>query len=281
MDETPRPLDDIRREIDALDHRIHDALMARAALVAGVRRAKGADGAILRPGREAAVLRRLVARHRGDMDPSVVVRIWREIMTASSRQQGSFSVAVATAAAGGAGIELARDHFGMLTALQPSSSIAQAIRAVTEGKAQAALVPLAEDVPEDPWWRSLGIGPGPQLVVIARLPFAHDQRAGAALLVGRQDFDPSGEDRGFLIAETRAEISQARLRAALEKHGLPVTGFPASIDDPGGGSLQLVELGAYAAPGDARLAAAAAEAAEHANLRVAGGYAVPLDLPRG
>ncbi|MFM8682068.1 MAG: chorismate mutase [Alphaproteobacteria bacterium] len=281
MDETPRPLEDIRREIDALDHSIHDALMARAALVAGVRQAKGAGGAILRPGREAAVLRRLVARHRGDMDPSVVVRIWREIMTASSRQQGPFSVAVATAAAGGAGIELARDHFGTLTALQPASSIAQAIHAVTEAKAQAALVPLAEDVPHDPWWRSLGIGPGPQLVVIARLPFARGLRAGAALLVGRQDFDPSGEDRGFVIAETRAEISQARLGAAMAKHGLPVTGFPASIDDPGGGSLQLVELGAYVAPGDGRLAAAAAEAAEHASLRVAGGYAVPLDLAGG
>jgi chorismate mutase len=281
MDQTPRPLDDIRREIDALDHRIHDALMARAALVASVRRAKGTGGAILRPGREAAVLRRLVARHHGDMDPSVVVRIWREIMTASSRQQGAFSVAVASAAAGGAGIELARDHFGMLTALQPSSSIAQAIRAVTENRAQVALVPLAEDMPDDPWWRSLGTGPEPRLVVIARLPFARDHRAGAALLVGRQDFDPSGEDRGFVIAETRAEISQARLRVALEKHGLAVTGFPASIDDPGGGSLQLVEVATYVEPGDPRLAAAAAEAAEHASLRVAGGYAVPLDLPRG
>lgn len=281
MNAPPKSLDELRREIDALDDRVHDALIARAEIAGAVRLAKGADGAVFRPGREAKVLRRLVARHHGGLPAIVIVRIWREIMTASSRQQGSFSVAVATAAAGGAGIELARDHFGMLTALQPSSSIAQAIRAVTEGKAQAALVPLAEDVPEDPWWRSLGIGPGPQMVVIARLPFAHDQRAGAALLVGRQDFDPSGEDRGFLIAETRAEISQARLRAALEKHGLPVSGFPASIDDPGGGSLQLVELGAYAAPGDARLAAAAAEAAEHANLRVAGGYAVPLDLPRG
>ncbi len=265
MDETPRPLEDIRREIDALDHRIHDALMARAALVAGVRIAKGSGGAILRPGREAAVLRRLVARHSGDLDPSVVVRIWREIMTASSRQQGPFSVAVATAAAGGAGLELARGHFGMLTTLQPSSSIAQAIRAVTEGRAQAALVPLAEDVPDDPWWRSLGTGGDPQLIVIARLPFARDPGAGAALLVGRQDF----------------EISQARLRAAIEKTGLAVRRFPASIDDPGGGSLQLVELGSYVAPGDPRLSAAAAEAGEHARLRVAGGFAVPLDLARG
>ncbi|MFM8989642.1 MAG: hypothetical protein ACKOUS_08405, partial [Alphaproteobacteria bacterium] len=121
----------------------------------------------------------------------------------------------------------------------------------------------------------------PQLVVIARLPVARGLRAGAARLVGRQDFAPSGEDRGVVIAETRAEISQARLGAAMAKHGLAVTGFPASIDDPGGGSLQLVELGAYVAPGDGRLAAAAAEAAEHASLRVAGGYAVPLDLAGG
>jgi chorismate mutase len=281
METPPATLDRIRRQIDALDDTIHDALMARARLAAEVRAAKGAEGPTLRPGREANVVRRLVARHAGSMPASVVVRIWREIMTANSRLQGPFAIAVATGAAGGQGIELARDHFGTLTTLQPVGSAARALSALAEGRAQIALVPLPGDTPEDPWWRGLGAGPAPQLNVVARVPFAPDRRGGAALLVGRQTFDASGQDRGFAIVETRAELSQTRLTAIFGKAGLTVIGLPAAHDDPSGGSLQLVELSAHPEPGDARLALVAAALGEGALIRPVGGYAVPLDLGRG
>jgi chorismate mutase-like protein len=281
MDTPPTSLDEIRRQIDALDERIHDALVARARLAAQVRAAKGSDGPTFRPGREANVVRRLVARHDGPMPATVVVRVWREIMTANSRLQGPFSVAVATDAAAGQGIELARDHFGTLTTLQPVASVARALNALTEGRAQIALVPMPADTPDEPWWRGLGAGAAPQLNIVARVPFAPDQRAGSALLVGRQAFDPSGEDHGFAIVESRAELSQTRVRALLERAGIGVVGFPAAIDDPAGGSLQLVELSTYMSPGDARLAQVAAAIGEGGHVRPIGGYAVPLDLPRG
>jgi chorismate mutase/prephenate dehydratase len=281
MNAPPKSLDELRREIDALDDRIHDALIARAEVAGAVRAAKGADGAVFRPGREANVLRRLVARHHGDLPAIVIVRIWREIMTASSRLQGQLTVAVAPNAAGGAGLDLARDHFGTLTAIQPVASIAQALSALMEARAQIALVPAAEDVPEEPWWRGFGAGPRPQLNVLARVPFTADARGGGALLVGRQAFDPSGADHGFVVVETRAEMSQARLRTNLETAGLSVLGFPAAIDDPAAGSLQLVELSVYAAPGDPRLAQVESAIGEGTRLRVIGGYATPLALPRG
>lgn len=281
MEKPAVSLDDIRRQIDALDERIHDALIARARLAEQVRAAKGADGPTLRPGREANIVRRLVARHDGPMPASVVVRIWREIMSANSRLQGPFVIAVTTGAAAGLGVELARDHFGTLTTLQPVASVARALNALTEGRAQIALAPLPGDASDDPWWRGLGAGAAPQLNIVARVPFAPDQRTGAALLIGRQGFDPSGRDNGFVIVETRAELSQTRVRASFDKAGIGVIGFPSAVDDPAGGSLQLVELAAYLPPGDARLAQLASFIGDGAHVRSIGGYAVPLDLPRG
>lgn len=279
--ESPAPsLEEIRRQIDALDERIHDALIARAQLAAQVRAAKGAGGATLRPGREADILRRLVARNHGPLPAAVVVRIWREIMTANSRLQGPFSVAVATVAAGGQGVELARDHFGMLTGLQPVASASRALSALAEGRAQVALVPLPADTPDDPWWRGLGAGAAPHLSIVARVPFVADMRGGA-LLVGGQAFDPSSRDCGFAIIETPAELSQARMRETFEKAGIGVHSFPAAIDDAAGASLQLVELSAYISQADPRLARLAAALGDGAHVRSVGGYAVPIDPARG
>src|SRR6185436_11811282 len=78
----PRTLESLRAEIDELDDRIHEALIQRAELSLAVREVKGGGGAALRPGREAAILRRLVERHRGALPGAVIVRLWREILAA-------------------------------------------------------------------------------------------------------------------------------------------------------------------------------------------------------
>ena len=92
---SPRSLDALRREIDRIDDEIHDLLMRRAAVAGEIRRSKGPDnGSYLRLGREAAILRRLVARHSGSFPKPALVRIWREIMAALTQLQGPFSVAV-------------------------------------------------------------------------------------------------------------------------------------------------------------------------------------------
>src|SRR3546814_7390778 len=63
-DNTPS-LDDLRRQIDYIDDAIHDLLMRRPDLGRQIGRATGQGGVFIRPGREARVLRRLVARHTG------------------------------------------------------------------------------------------------------------------------------------------------------------------------------------------------------------------------
>ncbi|MFC7690305.1 chorismate mutase [Paeniroseomonas aquatica] len=162
------PLAQARAEIDALDDALHDLVMRRAAVVArlAASRAKAGSPSPLRPGREAMILRRLLARHAGPLPPVALVRLWRELLASSSAQQGGFTVAVH-----GRGPErLAREHFGSLTPLEILPSAARALAAVAGGEAQVAVLPLPEEgeAPEAAWWLGLD---SPRLQVIARLPF--------------------------------------------------------------------------------------------------------------
>lgn len=288
-----RTLTAVRREIDSIDDAMHDLLMKRANLVAErVTVAKGRGGrepVLFRPGREISILRRLVLRHCGPLAPEVVVRIWREIISALTRLQGPFGV-VAYAPPGVSGyLDLAGDNFGGTAMVDGAPSVASALTALERGRAQVAVLPLPEDceAANDAWWRHAGTEPGSRpaaspLHILARLPFlvAPSRPAGPqALVVGRQPFDPSGDDRGYLLVETDGETSRARVRAAFEAAGLALLGFPAVVEEKVGRSrpkLQLVETSAWIPADDPRLRRIATSLGVNASLRALGGYAQPI-----
>src|SRR4051794_16400450 len=143
----------LRGEIDRLDDQLHDLLMRRAEVVASLAASRVKGGASpLRPGREAMILRRLLARHRGTLPGGAVVRLWREIFAASSALQGGFSVAVHLRSP--EHVRIAREHFGTLTPHRSLPSVARTLAAVASGEAQVAVLPLPEEgePPEQAWW---------------------------------------------------------------------------------------------------------------------------------
>ena len=115
MSENNSDLSNLRDEIDQIDDALHDLLMRRADVVDQVKDAKAdSGGAIFRPGREAEILRRLADRHSGTLPRDVIIRMWRELVSAFVSLQGPFSVSVGIPATWGAGILpaiiLARDR---------------------------------------------------------------------------------------------------------------------------------------------------------------------------
>ena len=97
MGEATESLGQVRDQIDMLDDRIHDLIMERTALVESVIRAKTGDSApAYRPGREAAILRRLVGRHEGAFPLLPLIHLWREVIAASLGLQGTFAGALHT-----------------------------------------------------------------------------------------------------------------------------------------------------------------------------------------
>jgi chorismate mutase len=277
-------LDSLRAEIDEIDEALHELLMRRTEASEQVRAAKqGTRPFLFRPGREAAIIKRLLSRHGGALPPEALIQVWREIIASSIRVQGPFTVAVY--AAGGAELDLARAQFGVLTPLLPMSSVGPVLAALEDGQAQLGLLPLPEDTPDEPWWRGCGGSGDDALNVLARLPFAAASLQPAALVVGPQPFEPTGEDRGYLVLETDGEISRARLSGALGKAGIKPRGFPAEahVADGRGAKrpMLLVETEDYVLPGDQRLAGLREAAGPGlAEARPIGGYAVPIQLKR-
>lgn len=266
-------LADLRREIDAIDNALHDLVMRRFTLTGQIAASKAAGSLALRPAREAQILRRLVARHQGPLPRAIVVRLWREIISANTALQGSFAIAVVGRRADDALALVAREHYGCLTPVQVYETASSVLRAVTDGTASVALLPLPSRDDAEPWWRLIA-RPGKDTPrIIARLPFAQPSVPEAeALAVSRAPNEPTGHDRSFLVLETRGEISMSTMRRRLQAGGLEVL----DIQNWGEGAqrLQLVEVEGFLAEGAPLLEELVAEEIEQAF--VIGGYAVPL-----
>ncbi len=89
-------LAEVRQRIDQLDEQIQALIAERAAQAARVRAAKGELGsasAYYRPDREAQVLRRVIERNQGPLSDSVMLRLFREIMSACLAQQEPMRIA--------------------------------------------------------------------------------------------------------------------------------------------------------------------------------------------
>lgn len=260
----------LRGEIDAIDDAVHDLLMRRAEVVARLAgsRAKG-NGSPLRPGREATVLRRLLARHAGPLRRERIVRIWREIFMASTAIQGEFSVAVHAPNPQSGHARLAREHFGPITAIRVHPTPARALAAVSEGEASVAVLPApAEtDGEEAAWWARLDV---PRLQVVARLPFVAEPPGDpGALVVGPVPPDASGEDRTLLLVEAEASAARGRITQALADAGLPAAALLLTRADDA--TLALAEIEGFLHPEDMRLAVL-----PWARRTILGAYAVPV-----
>lgn len=235
----------LRAEIDTLDDALHDLLMRRVGVVArlAASRAKG-NGPAIRPGREAQILRRLLARHAGPLPRGALVRLWREVLCAHTQLQAPLTVAAWLPEAG---IEVLRAHLGMAAPVTRCADDAEAIAAATDGTTALAALPAAGR-----WWRTHYPS---RLFVTARLPFLGTADA-IVFLLSPTPPDPSGEDRSLV------RVPEGRAEAGLAAAGLPPTVLTREA------GLVLVELPGVLAVGDARLAALGAT--------VLGSYAVPL-----
>jgi chorismate mutase len=269
----------LRGELDGLDDALHELLLRRATVVEQVGRL-GAKGRVaLRPGREASIIRRLVAQHTGRFPTVSLVRVWRELIGGMTALQGPYSLAICDPDPVGAYTAVAREHFGALLPLRTYRTPAQAIGEVSAGSASAAILPLPTEweAASAAWWTALLHKDDPRIYVTAFLPFWAPRPEGApkvqALVVCAAPPDPSGADRSLLGLEVALEQSRARLAQGLGQAGFDA-GTTVLRRDPGAASaLVLVDVAGFVTESDARLTALTFTTRPPI---VVGAYAVPL-----
>jgi len=281
MSEIPSDLEGLRQRIDEIDDRLQDLLIERLEIVANVAAHKRGKGAIAahQPAREAEIIRRLVQRSKGGFPAATLVRMWRELLSATVRLQSSFAVAVYAPPQAPGYWDLARDHYGSHTPIVPYRSTSQVIGAVMDGQAAVGVLPMPAEDDRDPWWRQLLSTDGNAPHIIARLPFGARGNArpdGAdALAIGRGTEQPTGQDRTFFATENAPDISRGRIVSTLSELGLSCTYI--ALCEHADSINTLIEVDGFVPVGDPRLDRFRAQLGKSlSRLLRLGSYAVPL-----
>lgn len=257
-------LEEIRREIDSLDHQVHDLLMKRAELIVKVIEAKRKNKMhTVQPEREAMMIRRLLGRHTGVLPREALARIWRELVGAVSLVQTNLKAAV-TVPDNNRGLlywDMAKDYFSSVLPMQKSETALSALAAVREGEVTFAVVPWPENEEEKPWWSFLMTETGDYpMRIMARLPFGDRSKTSIppdhqALVVGKIKFEPSGDDRSFLALDLDHSISRNRIVDRTTELGLTPRSLYSMRTKDNGNTLHLLEVDGYVAQDDLKLTA--------------------------
>ena len=289
MQQASGTLDDLRNEIDKIDDALQDLLARRVSLSRAIARAKLAEssavtlGSAMRPAREALIVRRLLARHAGELAPQLVTGIWREIISSSLRAQTSFRGHVFAGDGEAAYVGMARAYFGSETPIRTHGKPSLVIHACAEDPNALGVVPLPLIEEAGPaWWAQLAPAgeKGPR--IIAKLPIvtAEDDDAPSAYVIGAIEQEPTGDDTTLLLLEVPPGKSRTRLQALLKEAGLPArlaaAGRIAQKNVP---DEILLEVSGFVGKGDPRLAALAKAAGDAiARIELIGGFANPVAL---
>ncbi|HEX9569819.1 MAG TPA: chorismate mutase [Rhodospirillales bacterium] len=212
----------LRREIDRIDESIHDLIIERTKVVEKVRNAKRGEKIKIRPAREAEILYRLMKRHRGHFPKRELARIWREMIVATLRFEGPFSVAIYVGDNDAGYADMARDQYGSFTPMSRHVSTRAVVEAVRNMQATVGILPLPRRDDEDHWWRLLVSETPDTPRVIARLPFISGA-AGTdleALVICIIDQEQTGRDRSYLAVEADADIGFKAVEQALSQAGV-------------------------------------------------------------
>lgn len=140
----PLDLAALRDRIDTVDRAIQDLIGERARYAGQVGKAKGKLAAAVdyyRPEREAQVLRRVVDRNEGPLQDEVLVRLFREIMSACLAQQEPLKIGY-LGPEGTHTQQAVYKHFGHSIHAMPLGSIEEVFQEVEAGNADFGVVPV-------------------------------------------------------------------------------------------------------------------------------------------
>lgn len=273
------PLDKIRQKIDSLDDNIHDLLMERADLIMAISDEKKKAGIqIVQPGREARMIRRLMARHRGPLPEETIMRIWRELVSSVSMLQTGLSVAVYVPKETPEYWDMARDYFGSVLPMQRTDNPIAAFDMVRQNKVTFAVLPFPDISESNAWWSLLieAIDRGEKLSIIQKLPYGdkenYDYSGHPALVVSKSGFGESGDDYSLCGIWHDQEISRGKIMEELEK-----TGFKDSYLY-GAAHHFIFTVHAYLAADDAQIGSLRDQLSALGKCRIhlMGGYPAPL-----
>lgn len=250
-------LEEIRREIDAIDDGLLSLLEQRFAASEKVKSVKSklgaAGGSPFRPAREAAILRRLLGRSAKNISADLAVRLWRAILSASTQSQAPVAIHISKRLNSSIGLRLRiRDYFGSIP-VEDYRDEAQALMQVNASPGDICIVET-----ESPWVDAFVQGKNGDARIVACLPFLRDDPVPKLMVFGHSPSEPTGDDETIIISDgklprdfTPAPLWQVKvgsrrvscLPGFLSDHESPLVGLNRTNV-----SLRLMIAGRYPSP---------------------------------
>lgn len=246
--QTADTLETLRQQIDALDHQLlqladQRSLLARAIADAKAREANGDPISLLRPDREALLLRKLLNAPRKAVSDAAVVALWRELISESLRIQGEDR--------GGLHLNFcAKDNMANLTdwararfGVAPSQGfLPEATDVIAAARHPSHIGVLSLDPKVGPWWARLLAEP--KVRIICALP-EMDQNRPRAVAIAPIAPEPTGDDVSFFVTDSTK--SETAIIETLSRQGLAADWLMTT------GGLKLFALIGFVQEGDSRL----------------------------
>ena len=228
----------MRDKLDEIDIEIQNMLAQRAHISLKIKNIKQTEEVKLKPGREAQIIRALIERHNGHFPKLELVRIWREILSASLQIQGFLMLAVYKPENqyddNWGYISSARGHFGSNTPITTFPSQRRVIEAILEDESTIGILPTPVRNEEDPWWRHLAVHgntakngtTSKPARIIAKLPFSaprteHGPSKSEAIecvVISKSEADPSGIDETYVVLDFSENIPDSRIDKRLAEN---------------------------------------------------------------
>ncbi|MFN4140590.1 MAG: chorismate mutase [Aestuariivirga sp.] len=224
-------LDAIRREIDEIDDAILDLLVRRFAATGKVKATKFMDGSLstspFRPAREAAMMRRLITKGGRAIQPEVLVRLWRVILSASTQSQAPVTLHVSEELGGDLACRLAISQHFCDMGVEIHDSCAKALDCLRDRRGDLAVFATQSDWADGFLAAEAG---GPSL--IGSLPVTGGDGMPLLLVCGHAEPQETGEDETVIVSPERPRdlapiLWQARSGSCW------LTGIPGYLDSSG------------------------------------------------
>jgi len=224
-----------RQRIDEIDNKLIALLQERIGIVGevGAFKRRTAPGTCpIRPGREAEMIRRIMATF--DSSPntpkfpaSAAAAMWRTLIGASTSVESPLIISVFVPERDNDLYWLAREYFGPSVQIVKQSYVKRVIGDIMDGKAAVGIVPMLRGSDTTYWWTNLTQQTPDTPKVFARVPFvthsATARDAASALAIARVTPENTGDDNSLLVLEADHNVSQNRLQTAFGNAKLEAT----------------------------------------------------------
>ncbi len=245
---SPLSLSELRLRIDAIDAELLRLVDERSALARDIAAAKAREGGdvsgcLLRPDREAMLLRKLTGKPRAAASDAAVVAIWRELISESLRIQGEGQGGLHLDFwAGDASSQLvkwSRERFGAAPA---EAGLAEPVQVIAAARDPRHIGILSLDPRAGAWWARLLAEP--QVRIICALPERTPERPKGFAIAALKP-EPTGDDVSYWVTDSR--LSEAALTELLGQRGLAAEWLCST------GGMKLFGLSGFVQEDDSRL----------------------------